>query len=58
MTWYTVYLEGGAHLYELPDDEPPEVGQVRDLGGVKLKIDSIATGKDGKPVLTTTRIRE
>jgi hypothetical protein len=56
MTWWNVLLDGAAHGCELPEDEPPDAGQERMLGDVFARIDEVATGHDGTPVIHATRL--
>ena len=54
--WFNVWLDGAAHGCELPGDDPPLVGQMRDLGGVFARIDDVAEGTDGKPLIMASRV--
>ena len=56
MTWFNVWLDGAGHGCELPADDPPVVGQVRDLGGVVARVDDIVDGADGKPLIMASRV--
>ena len=56
VTWFNVWLDGAAHGCELPGDDPPLVGQMRDLGGVFARIDDVVEGTDGKPLIIASRV--
>jgi hypothetical protein len=56
VTWFNVWIDGAAHGCELPADNPPLVGQVRDLGGIVARVDEIAEGTDGKPLIMASRV--
>jgi hypothetical protein len=56
VTWFNVWLDGAAHGCELPADNPPVVGQVRDLGGVFARVDEVVEGADGKPLIKASRV--
>jgi hypothetical protein len=56
VTWFNVWLDGAAHGCELPRDDPPVAGQIRDLGGVTALIEDIVDGTDGKPMILASRV--
>jgi hypothetical protein len=56
VTWFNVWIDGAAHGCELPSDDPPLVGQVRDLGGVLARVDQVYEGEDGKPLILASRV--
>jgi len=56
VTWFNVWLDGAAHGCELPADDPPLVGQIRDLGGVFARVDDVSEGADGKPLIKASRV--
>lgn len=56
VTWFNVWLDGAGHGCELPADDPPVVGQVRDLGGVVARVDEVVEGADGKPLIRASRV--
>jgi len=56
VTWFSVWLDGAAHGCELPEDDPPLAGQVRDLGGVFARVNEVLPGADGKPLIMASRI--
>jgi hypothetical protein len=56
MAWWNVLVDGAAHGCELPDDEPPEVGQERMLGDVYARIDEVTTGPDGGQLIIASRL--
>ena len=56
VTWFNVWLDGAGHGCELPADDPPVVGQVRDLGGVVARVDEVVEGTDGKPLIRASRV--
>ena len=56
VTWFNVWLDGAAHGCELPGDDPPVAGQMRDLGGVFARIDDVVEGADGQPLIMASRV--
>ncbi len=60
MTEWNAEISGAAYIIELPEDKPPEVGQVRDdlVDGITARIDRVGTGPDGEPGLVATRVTE
>ena len=56
VTWFKVWVEGAAHGCELPADDPPLVGQVRDLGGVFVRVDEVSEDADGTPLIMASRV--
>jgi len=56
VTWFNVWLDGAAHGCELPGDDPPIAGQMRDLGGVFARIDDVVEGADGQPLIMASRV--
>jgi len=56
VTWFNVWLDGAAHGCELPGDDPPFAGQMRDLGGVFARIDEVVEGADGQPLIMASRV--
>ena len=56
VTWFYVWLDGAGHGCELPADDPPLVGQVRDRGGVVARVDEVLEGADGKPLIRASRV--
>ncbi|HUQ23507.1 MAG TPA: hypothetical protein VM049_10895 [Gaiellaceae bacterium] len=56
MTWFKVWLDGASHGCELPRDDPPLAGQIRDLGGVTALIEDVVEGSDGEPLIMASRV--
>jgi hypothetical protein len=54
-TWWNVLLDGTAHHCQLPDDEPPQQGQERQLGSIYAYVDEVTTGQDSTPLIVASR---